>query len=117
MLLLKRLADHRGMTRPVDGPAPVVIDNRALDGFIERFREAGCRDVDCSNCGWCHKSAAKAVQFRGDSREKSLQAYDELFDVMHDGRMWRFGAGRRPRTGEGSEKRACLVESRGAHAA
>lgn len=109
MLLLKRLADHRGMTRPLDGPAPVFIDNRALDGFIERFRETGCRDVDCAECRWCHKYVAKAVRFQGDSREKSLQAYDELFDVLHDGRMWRFGPSRTLRS-EGAREEP-LVKS------
>ena len=50
MQLLKRLADLRHMTRPVTGDPPVVVDNRALDGFMERFREKGCRDVECEDC-------------------------------------------------------------------
>lgn len=92
MLLLKRLADLRCMTRPVEGEPPVFIDNRALDGFIERFRETGCRDVNCSDCRWCDKFAAQAIHYHGDAREKSLAAYAELFDVLHDGSMWRFGS-------------------------
>ncbi len=92
MLLLKRLADLRCMTRPVEGQPPVTIDNRALDGFIERFRETGCRDVNCSECRWCHKFADRAVCFHGDTREKSLVAYSELLEVLDDGSMWKFGS-------------------------
>lgn len=94
MLLLKRLADLRCMTRLVEDQQPVTIDNRALDGFIERFREAGCRDVNCPECRWCHKFADRAVRFHGDAREKSLAAYAELFEVLHDGSMWTFGTRR-----------------------
>jgi len=74
MLLLKRLADLRYMTRPVTGAPPVVVDNRALDGFMERFREKGCRDVECETCRWCHDFAAKAVRVDPEARRRALEA-------------------------------------------
>ena len=90
MLPLKRLAELRGMTRPVADQAPVYIDNRALDGFIERFRTNSCMDVDCEECRWCHEFAAKAVTIDETSRDAALEAYEELFASLHGGSMWSY---------------------------
>ena len=88
MLPLKRLAELRGMTRPVEGEAPVTIDNRALDGFMERFKQESCVDVDCETCRWCHEFAEKAIKIDEANREAALAAYDELFESLHGGSMW-----------------------------
>lgn len=88
MLPLKRLAELRGMTRPLSGPPPVVIDNRALDGFMERFRSASCVGVDCEECRWCREFAAKAVKVNDADRAEALSAYEELFASLHGGSMW-----------------------------
>ena len=90
MLLLKRLADLRHMTRPVAGPPPVFVDNRALDGFLERFRESGCRDQECDACRWCHQFAEKAVRVDAARRAETLAAYEELFRCLDRGEMWRY---------------------------
>lgn len=90
MLPLKRLAELRSMTQPVKGGAPVYIDNRALDGFMERFRTKSCIGVDCNGCRWCHDFAAKAVRMDESARTAALKAYDELFDSLHGGEMWRY---------------------------
>ncbi len=94
MALLKRLADLRRMTGPVTGEPPVYIDNRSLDGFLERFRETGCRDVDCAQCRWCHEFAQKAVRFDAAARAQTLEAYDAVFRALHDGSMWRYLPGK-----------------------
>jgi hypothetical protein len=90
MLPVKRLADMRHMTRPVTGAPPVVVDNRALDGFIERFREKGCRDAECEACRWCHDFAAKAVRIDPEESRRALAAYDEVFRSLDGGSMWRY---------------------------
>ena len=95
LLLLKRLADIRHMTRPVAGPPAVYVDNRALDGFLDRFREEGCRDVDCGECRWCHQFASRAVRVDEAQREKALAAYGELFRSLEGGDMWRYLPGKR----------------------
>jgi len=96
MLSLKRLADVLGMTRPVKGTPPVFVDNRALDGFMERFLEEGCRDADCEACRWCHDFAAKAVRLDEAHRETALRQFDALFEALDGGAMWRyFPEGRR----------------------
>jgi len=88
MLPLKRLAELRGMTRPLEGDAPVYIDNRALDGFMERFKTESCVGVDCEECRWCYEFAEKAVKIDAGNREAALAAYDELFESLHGGSMW-----------------------------
>ncbi len=88
MLPLKRLAELRGMTRPIEGVPPVTIDNRALDGFMEHFRHTSCTGVDCEECRWCHEFAAKAIKIEQGTREDVLAAYDELFESLHGGSMW-----------------------------
>ena len=90
MRLLRRLADLRHMTRPVTGDPPVVVDNRALDGFMERFREKGCRDEECETCRWCHDFAAKAVRIDPEASRQALAAYDDLFRSLDGGAMWRY---------------------------
>ena len=76
------------MTRPVEGDAPVTIENRALDGFMERFKQESCVDVDCETCRWCHEFAEKAIKIDEANREAALAAYDELFESLHGGSMW-----------------------------
>ena len=90
MLPLKRLAELRGMTKPLEGQPPVTIDNRALDGFMERFKTASCVGVDCEECRWCHEFAARAVTVDVAHRAATLEAYDELFASLHNGSMWRY---------------------------
>jgi len=94
MLLLKRLADLCHMTRPLAEEAPVYIDNRALDGFLERFRESGCRDVDCGECRWCHEFARKAIRIDDAYRARVLEAYEEVFRALDDGSMWEYLPGK-----------------------
>ncbi|MEW6744843.1 MAG: U32 family peptidase [Planctomycetota bacterium] len=105
MLLIKRLAEMSYMTRPIEGEAPVYIDNQALDGFIDRFRRKGCRDDDCETCRWCHTYAAKAVTFSGGSRDRLLEAFKAIFDSMQDGGMWRYR--RRRKSTRGLAATAC----------
>lgn len=93
MMLLKRLADVRHMTRPVEGDPPVFVDNRALDGFIERFQGKGCRDQDCESCRWCHRFAEKAVRVNPAQQRQALDAYREIFAALDSGDMWRYAPG------------------------
>jgi collagenase-like PrtC family protease len=96
MLPLKRLAELRGMTRPVEGQAPIYIDNRALDGFMERFLNNSCVDIVCEDCRWCHEFAAKAVTIDETNRAAALEVYEELFTSLHTGSMWSYRPERKP---------------------
>lgn len=95
MLPLRRLADLLSMTRPVEGRPLVHIDNQALDGFMERFLEKGCRDEDCGECRWCHEFAGKSVRMDEERRARALAAFDDIFRSLHDGSMWRYLPGKK----------------------
>ena len=101
MALLKRLADLRQMTGTVTGEPPVTIDNRSLDGFLTRFLEAGCRDVDCAECHWCHEFARKAIRIDETARARALEAYEAVFQALHDGSMWRYFPGKEGKSAPG----------------
>ena len=84
---LKKLADRRGLTGPLEGD-PVHIDNSALDGFAEGFRERDCRGLSCSDCGWCSARARKAVRVDEAWRSEVLGLYRECFEDMDSGKLW-----------------------------
>lgn len=100
------------MLYPREGDNPVYIDNRALDGFLERFETKGCESVDCEACRYCHQWAEKSVSFDPDWRRKMTGIFDALLDDLHGGQVWEpylatarrllkgevFGGGRAPVT-------------------
>lgn len=50
----------------------VYIENRALDGFLDRvFRKGGCFSGKCHRCNMCRKTAFAAVKFPNDAPGKS----------------------------------------------
>lgn len=48
--------------RDIPSPLCPVLDNRALDGFLDFFREHDCRHTDCAACGYCDRVARKALK-------------------------------------------------------
>ena len=92
MMHVKRLAEIRGMTCPVEGEPPVYVDNRALDGFMNRFLKTGCRDQLCEDCRWCHRHADQAVRIDPALSKKALGTYDRIFEALDGGSMWRYGS-------------------------
>jgi collagenase-like PrtC family protease len=94
MLHMKRLADLLSMARPASGTPLVHVDNRALDGFMERFLKKGCREEDCEACRWCHEFAEKAVRIDEAGRALAIAACDEIFRALHEGDMWRYLPGK-----------------------
>ena len=77
-----------GVLYPLRGPNPVYIDNRALDGFMERFRTQGCQQIDCEQCRYCHEWAEQAVHIDPEWRERMGAIYDDLLDEIDGGRFW-----------------------------
>lgn len=86
--LLYRLTQRRGLLGPPDHP-PVYIDNRALDGFLRRFLNEGCRDRDCESCRYCHAWAERAVRIDEAWRAECVALYDAVFKDMESGALWR----------------------------
>lgn len=77
-----------GLLFPRQGESGVKIDNKALDGFIERFRKQGCQALDCESCHYCHRWADKVVQIDPDYRERAVSLFEDLLDDLHGGTFW-----------------------------
>ncbi|HOX44193.1 MAG TPA: U32 family peptidase [Myxococcota bacterium] len=73
---------------PRVGPNPVQIDNRALDGFLERFKTQGCQDVDCESCRYCHEWAARTVRIDPEWKARVQAILAELMDELDSGALW-----------------------------
>ncbi|MBN2197052.1 MAG: U32 family peptidase [Polyangiaceae bacterium] len=76
------------MLFPRRGPNPVYIDNRALDGYFERFRERGCQDRDCASCGYCTQWATRVVHIDPEWRRRMEAIYDDLLNEIDNGSFW-----------------------------
>jgi collagenase-like PrtC family protease len=77
-----------GVLYPRLGPNPVFIDNRALDGFIDRFRDVGCQDLDCESCRYCHSWAERVVAIDPEWKAKMTGIYDHLLGEIDSGTFW-----------------------------
>ncbi|MGE4159828.1 MAG: hypothetical protein AB7F75_12110, partial [Planctomycetota bacterium] len=82
------LARTRGLI-PDGTEASVQIDNRSLDGFMDRFKDQGCRDIDCRSCGHCHRYAAKAVKVEPTFRKACREQYAGVFNAIDNGSFFR----------------------------
>ena len=73
---------------PLRGPNPVQIDNRALDGFIDHFRDHSCQAVDCEDCRYCHQWAQHTVRIDPDWKQRMAAIYDDLVNDIDAGSFW-----------------------------
>ncbi len=94
LLKIRRLAEAQGMLTPLKGDPPVVIDNRALDGFLDFFFHVNCHERDCDECRYCHRVAQRAVRVDPDFRRDVLRLYDEVLEDLRSGAMWSYRARR-----------------------
>jgi hypothetical protein len=76
------------MLYPREGANPVTIDNRALDGFLERFTQQNCQSTDCESCRYCHEWAARAVTVDPSWRGKLDPIYEDLLGDIEGGAFW-----------------------------
>ena len=82
---LQQLGKAMGLLYPRQGRSALQLDNRKLDGFIDRFLQHSCVDVDCEKCRYCHRFAERAVSIDPEYRERVLAMYRDLFQDMQEG--------------------------------
>lgn len=82
------LCRHMSLLYPRRGKPPLYLDNRKMDGFIDRFLAKSCIDVDCEKCRYCHEFAERALTIEPAFREQALERYRDLFADMHGGAFW-----------------------------
>jgi collagenase-like PrtC family protease len=70
--------------------AEVVIDNRALDGFLEDVRHKDCFSRSCGACGYCDKLAHSLVKINTPGITEQLSAYREFMQRLVQGDVFRY---------------------------
>lgn len=63
--------------------ADVYIDNRKLDGFLEKLIQKGCGAV-CNNCSYCKEKADEVVEI------KNFVDCSDIINEMEDGSFYRY---------------------------
>lgn len=87
-LKVVELGQSMSLLYPRRGPAGVTVDNRAMDGFIDRFTQVSCQAVDCETCRYCHEWADRVVKFTPGYRERVVGQLEDLLDEMYRGSFW-----------------------------
>lgn len=85
---LMKLGKRMGLLYPREGESALYLDNRKLDGFIDRFLHKSCIALDCESCRYCHKIADRAVTIDPAYRDEVSALYAQLFEDMHEGAFW-----------------------------
>lgn len=60
----------------------LFVDNRALDGFLERVKEVDCTRTDCDVCGVCADVAARAVRTNPALPAELAQRFPSIKDGL-----------------------------------
>ncbi|MFN8370686.1 MAG: U32 family peptidase [Bacteriovoracaceae bacterium] len=79
--ILLDLAAARGMLTPLYD-SPVYIDNKKLDGFIQRFLHTGCRNINCSECKHCHRFAELAITIDPNYSKRCLDLHNRVDEAL-----------------------------------
>lgn len=90
--ILYDLAQLKGMrvekNSDIQTKDDVYIDNKLLDGFIERFKFKNCRDTNCSSCHYCDDVAKKVVIISPQFQNKCLALHDKIDQGLVEGEFF-----------------------------
>lgn len=90
LLPIKQLSERKGMMGNLQGPPPVFIDNKKLDGFLERFTKNSCRDISCEECRYCHKIADDVVKVDESYKNDCLGLHKKIDESLISGSLWKY---------------------------
>jgi hypothetical protein len=82
------LGKRASLLYPREGENEVYIDNRKLDGFIDRFVGESCQDIVCEECRYCHEWAQRTVVISQGFEKDMKRIYGGLLDDIHSGAFW-----------------------------
>ena len=83
-----KLGHHQSLLYPRKGESGIFIDNRKLDGFLDKWPKRGCQALDCESCRYCHDLTKECVTIDPEYRQTALNQFNRLFEDMHTGRFW-----------------------------
>ncbi|MFW6221349.1 MAG: U32 family peptidase [Fibrobacterota bacterium] len=88
LMIMKKYAEQSVLHEFEKPNAPVYIDNRRLDGFLDKYWKKNCSQKQCSTCGFCEKIANELVEIDDNYRKQTLSLADSLDDHLHSGSLW-----------------------------
>lgn len=71
-------------------PDDFYLDNRALDGFVQRFVEQDCNGRTCQGCVHCGETAQRLLRISPSAREQVRARNDRLLDGLIGGSLFRW---------------------------
>jgi len=83
-----KLSEKMGLLHTSSNKKNLYLDNRKLDGFIDKFLKVSCINTDCDKCGYCKRVAKSTIEIDETYREEMLEQYNEIFRDMHNGSLW-----------------------------
>ena len=72
----------------IASPPEVYIDNQALEGFVDFFKEQDCLS-GCSQCHYCQEIADKVVKFDRSKADKYISVLKKFLDDLTNSRIFR----------------------------
>lgn len=70
------------LSKLLDDDYELFIDNKKLQGFLERFLKNPCNISSCASCDYCKKYTDLAISFNTQKREKLLKNYEDIIDLF-----------------------------------
>jgi len=65
----------------------LIIDNSKLEGFLDFFEKVDCLHMDCDQCGYCEKVAAKAITIDEEWRKEMIARFDRAVEILLNGEL------------------------------
>ena len=59
-------------------------------GFLDRFLDGRCANVNCETCGHCAEIAARAIRFEDGYAADAVAAHDDVLDEIVSGRLFSY---------------------------
>jgi hypothetical protein len=88
LLLMKQYAE-RALVEPFSKKgAPIFIDNRGLDGFLDGMMSRDCDAIQCDDCNYCRKFSERFVFVEPRYREEVLALAARLDEGLVSGKHW-----------------------------
>lgn len=72
-------------------PPAIHLDNRQLDGFIERFKAHAC--LNCETCHYCEAIARRTISVDQQDLERYMRKAEEGLSLLVNLENWRDGPG------------------------
>jgi hypothetical protein len=87
-LKVVQMGNAMSLLYPRKAKAGVFVDNKRLDGFIDRFTKTSCQALDCEKCRYCHQWADQHVRIDPEYYSTVKSILEDLLDEMYSGSFW-----------------------------